>query len=98
MTRVLGLDSLRPLERSVLKVSPLARGTATFGLKWGRGMDIAEARRVFDAYVDRGGNFIDTAMNSPGGNAEHFVGQAAAGKRDRLVIAPPFPIRCWAHA
>jgi aryl-alcohol dehydrogenase-like predicted oxidoreductase len=90
MTRALGLDSLRPLGRSAFRVSPLALGTATFGLKWGRGMDIAEARQIFDAYVDRGGNFIDTAMSSPGGNAEHFVGLAAAGKRDRLVIAAKY--------
>lgn len=55
------------LGRSGLRVSPLSLGTMTFGSDWGWGADADEARRIFDAYVDRGGNFIDTSVNYTNG-------------------------------
>ena len=55
------LNTYRLLGRSGLRVSPLALGAMTFGTDWGWGADERDARRIFDAYVDRGGNFIDTA-------------------------------------
>lgn len=57
------LERYRLLGRSGLRVSPIALGTMTFGETWGWGADPDEARRIFDAYVDRGGNLIDTAVN-----------------------------------
>ncbi|WP_264293808.1 aldo/keto reductase [Diaphorobacter aerolatus] len=57
----MSLSEYRTLGRSGLRVSPLALGTMTFGTDWGWGADEAEARRIFDLYVERGGNFIDTA-------------------------------------
>jgi aryl-alcohol dehydrogenase-like predicted oxidoreductase len=89
-TPTLALSSYRLLGRSGLRVSPLALGTMTFGADWGWGAEEAEARRIFDAYVDRGGNFIDTANLYTGGSAERLVGQFAEGKRDRLVIATKY--------
>lgn len=62
----------------------------TFGPDWGWGADESESRRIFDAYVDRGGNFVDTASNYTNGTSERFVGAFAKGKRDRLVIATKF--------
>lgn len=59
MTFPTALDSYRLLGRSGLRVSPLALGTMTFGEQWG--CDEAQARQIFDLYVDRGGNFVDTA-------------------------------------
>lgn len=45
-----------------LRVSEFVLGTANFGLAWGgHGATPDEARRIFDAYADAGGNFIDTA-------------------------------------
>jgi aryl-alcohol dehydrogenase-like predicted oxidoreductase len=67
-------------------------GTMTFGSDWGWGAAGEEARRIFDAYVDRGGNFIDTANQYTGGTAERLTGQFAAGKRDRLVIATKYTL------
>lgn len=55
------LDTYRLLGRSGLRVSPLALGAATFGTDWGWGAEQDEARKLFDLYIDRGGNFIDTA-------------------------------------
>lgn len=92
MNTSLSLDSYRLLGRSGLRVSPLALGTMTFGADWGWGAEQAEARRLFDTYVDHGGNFIDTANRYTEGSAERFVGEFATGRRDRLVIATKYTL------
>jgi len=86
------LDDYRLLGRSGLKVSPMALGTMTFGTEWGWGTEEAEARQIFDTYIDRGGNFIDTANFYTGGTAERMVGAFAAGRRDTLVIATKYTL------
>jgi aryl-alcohol dehydrogenase-like predicted oxidoreductase len=90
MTKARTLDTYKLLGRSGLRVSPLALGAMTFGMDWGWGADAAEARRLFDAYVDRGGNFVDTANQYTNGSSERLLGQFASGKRDRLVIATKY--------
>jgi aryl-alcohol dehydrogenase-like predicted oxidoreductase len=89
-TENLSLDTYRLLGRSGLRVSPLSLGTMTFGTTWGWGADEPEARRIFDAYVDRGGNFVDTASGYTQGASEGFVGDFVKGRRDRLVIATKY--------
>jgi aryl-alcohol dehydrogenase-like predicted oxidoreductase len=89
-TENLSLDTYRLLGRSGLRVSPLSLGTMTFGTTWGWGADEPEARRIFDAYVDRGGNFVDTASGYTQGVSERFVGDFVKGRRDRLVIATKY--------
>ncbi|SEM11011.1 Predicted oxidoreductase [Pseudoxanthomonas sp. GM95] len=82
------LTHYRSLGRSGLLVSPLALGTMTFGAqRWGTGE--AASRAVFDAYVDAGGNFVDSADLYAGGRSEELLGafMADAGVRDRLVVA-----------
>jgi aryl-alcohol dehydrogenase-like predicted oxidoreductase len=86
----LGLDSHRLLGRSGLRVSPLALGTMTFGSEWGWGAERDEAKAIFDAYVERGGNFIDTANAYTDGTAERMVGEFAGSRRERLVIATKY--------
>src|ERR687892_381958 len=86
------LDTYRLLGRSGLRVSPLALGTMTFGTEWGWGADRDEARRIFDLYVERGGNFVDTANQYTNGTSERFVGTFAKGRRDRLAIATKYTI------
>ncbi|MDR3519128.1 MAG: aldo/keto reductase [Azospirillaceae bacterium] len=92
MTTPVNLNTYRLLGRSGLRVSPLSLGTMTFGPDWGWGADAAEARRIFDIYVDRGGNFIDTAVTYTNGTAERLVGEFSKDKRERLVIATKFTI------
>ena len=92
MTNANSLDTYRLLGRSGLRVSPLALGTMTFGTDWGWGTDEKEARRIFDTYVDRGGNFIDTANQYTGGTSERFVGTFAAEKREQLVLATKYTL------
>ncbi|WP_394821994.1 aldo/keto reductase [Pendulispora albinea] len=86
------LDTYRLLGRSGLRVSPLALGGMTFGTDWGWGADRDETRRIFDTYVDRGGNFIDTANFYTGGTSEKLIGEFAQGKRDGLVIATKYTL------
>src|SRR5215207_10169807 len=74
------LDTYRLLGRSGLRVSPLSLGAMTFGSAWGWGADESEARTIFDAYVDRGGNFVDTASNYTQGTSERLVGDFAKGR------------------
>lgn len=64
----------------------------TFGSDWGWGANGEEAHRIFDTYLDRGGNFIDTANQYTGGTAERLTGEFAAGKRDRLVLATKYTL------
>jgi aryl-alcohol dehydrogenase-like predicted oxidoreductase len=82
----LAITQYRPLGRSGLIVSPLALGTMTFGTK-GWGADEATSRAIWDAYVEAGGNFIDTANVYADGVSEEMVGRFAKDNRDRLVIA-----------
>lgn len=90
MSFATSLDHYRLLGRSGLRVSPLSLGTMTFGSDWGWGADEAEARRIFDAYVDRGGNFIDTSVNYTNGASERILGGLVKSRRDRVVLATKF--------
>ena len=60
----------RLLGNSGLRVSEAALGTMTFGDDWGWGAAKDEARKVYDAFRDAGGNFIDTANVYTKGTSE----------------------------
>ena len=84
-------QNLRTRGRSGLVVSPLALGTMTFGTpRWGSPDAVSAA--IFDAYVDAGGNFIDTADVYAGGRSEELLGGFIADRklRDRPVLATKF--------
>jgi aryl-alcohol dehydrogenase-like predicted oxidoreductase len=81
----------RQLGRSGLRVSVLTLGTMTFG---GRGnfakvgsADATAARRQIDMALEAGVNLIDTADVYSSGASEEIIGQAIAGRRDRLLLA-----------
>ncbi|MEU9238421.1 aldo/keto reductase [Streptomyces sp. NPDC048385] len=86
----LTLDTYRLLGRSGLRVSPLALGAATFGTDWGWGAEQDEARKLFDLYVERGGNFVDTANTYTDGSSERLLGEFARDRRDTLVLATKY--------
>lgn len=84
----MSMNTYRTLGRSGLVVSPLSLGTMTFGVdRWG--MERSEAEAVFDAYVEAGGNLVDTADVYAGGRSEEMLGAMIAdrGLRDSLVVA-----------
>jgi aryl-alcohol dehydrogenase-like predicted oxidoreductase len=78
------------LGRSGLRVAKMCLGTMTFGpgADWSRSE--AEARAVFEAYADAGGNFIDTANMYTGGESERIVGRLVAQDRERFVISTKY--------
>lgn len=87
------LDHYVTLGRSGLRVSPLCLGTMTFGLEWGWGSTPEESTLILDAYIDAGGNFVDTANIYTRGHSEKIIGDHVGrhpAKRDRLVIATKF--------
>ncbi len=76
-----------------LRVSELVLGTGNFGTGWGYGAERDEARRIFDAYADAGGNFIDTANGYQFGQSEEILGDLLTGRRDDFVLATKFTVR-----
>jgi len=86
------LDSYVTLGRSGLKVSPLCLGAMTFGDGTGSNADEARSRAIFDLYVDKGGNFVDTADGYTGGISEQLVGKFIndTKSRDKIVLATKF--------
>lgn len=76
--------------RTGLVVSELALGTATFGTGWGYGAERSEARAIFDAYVEAGGNFFDCADFYQFGQSETLLGEFIASERDRFAIATKY--------
>lgn len=86
------LNNYRLLGRSGLRVSPLCLGTMTFGTDWNFGADREESRKIFDLYIERGGNFIDTANNYTNGTSESFLGEFIAQNREHLVLATKYSL------
>jgi aryl-alcohol dehydrogenase-like predicted oxidoreductase len=82
----------RLLGRSGLRVAGVCLGAMTFGEEFGIGADAAGSRRVFDAYVAAGGNFVDTANIYNRGTSERLLGGFMAGKRTRLVLATKYTL------
>lgn len=73
-----------------LRVSELALGTMTFGEEVAWGASKEESRRIFDAFVAAGGNFIDTANNYTRGTSEKYVGDFIAEARSRFVVGSKY--------
>lgn len=80
------------LGHSGLRVSRLALGAMTFGTDWGWGADKNTARELFNIFIERGGNLIDTADLYTNGVSEQWVGEFVNERqlRDRVVIATKF--------
>lgn len=73
-----------------LRVSELCLGAMTFGEEWGWGASRDESRKMFDKFVEAGGNFIDTANKYTEGASEKYVGEFIASERERFVLATKY--------
>lgn len=89
----------RKLGKSNIKVSAMGLGCWAIGGPWtwsdGRAMgwgqvDDAESIRAVHRALDLGINLFDTAANYGAGHSERILGQALAGRRDKVVIATKF--------
>src|SRR5439155_7604745 len=78
---------------SGLRVSPFCLGAMTFGEDWGWGSTVAESETIMARFLERGGNFIDTANIYTKGHSERIIGDVIGrnpSKRERVVIATKF--------
>ena len=75
-----------------IRVSELSLGAMTFGNEWGMGADKKESQKVFDAYVNTGGNFIDTANLYQKHESENYVGEFVKSERSNLVVASKYTL------
>ena len=80
----------RLLGKSGLRVSEFCLGTMTFGEDWGWGSSKDEAKKIYDAFREAGGNFIDTANIYTNGTSESFLGEFFKGHRESVVLATKF--------
>jgi aryl-alcohol dehydrogenase-like predicted oxidoreductase len=78
------------LGRSGLKVSELCLGTMTFGEDWGWGSPRDESRKIYDAFLEAGGNFLDTANVYTNGSSEALLGEFIHGHRQKVVLATKY--------
>jgi aryl-alcohol dehydrogenase-like predicted oxidoreductase len=76
----------RMLGASGVKVYPLCLGTMNFGND-GWGCDEKTSVAILDRYLERGGNFVDTANVYSGGRSEEILGRALEGRRDDVILA-----------
>src|SRR5690348_3299410 len=91
--RPMSLTSYVTLGRSGLRVSPFTLGTMTFGEDLGWGASPEESEKILSAYLERGGNSLDTANVYTNGHAEVIVGDYLAGRpglRDQIVLGTKF--------
>jgi aryl-alcohol dehydrogenase-like predicted oxidoreductase len=88
------LDHYVTLGRSGLRVSPFALGAMTFGEDpGGAGCGVEESERILATYLDRGGNFVDTANFYTNTHSEAILGDffaARPGRREHVVLASKF--------
>jgi aryl-alcohol dehydrogenase-like predicted oxidoreductase len=89
----MSLNHYVTLGRSGLRVSPFCLGAMTFGEDLGWGSSVKASNAIMDRFIERGGNFIDTANGYTFGHSEKIIGDHLGkdrAKRDRVVIATKF--------
>ena len=78
------------LGHSGLRVSELCLGTMTFGEDLGWGAPKEESRRMYDTFLEAGGNFIDTANGYTNGTSERLLGDFISADREQVVLATKY--------
>src|SRR3954463_978675 len=83
---------------SGLRVSPFCLGAMTFGEDWGWGSSVAESDAIMSCFLERGGNFIDTANAYTKGHSEQIIGDFIGrdhARRERIVLATKFFVNLY---
>jgi aryl-alcohol dehydrogenase-like predicted oxidoreductase len=89
----MALNHYVTIGNSGLRVSPFCLGAMTFGEDWGWGSSVAESETIMGRFLERGGNFIDTANVYTKGHSEKIIGDFIGRdrtRRDRVVLATKF--------
>ncbi len=81
----------RTLGRTGIEVSEIGYGAwGIGGVQW-TGGDDKEAKRALNLAIDRGLNFIDTALAYGDGHSERLVGEVVRSRKERIYIATKVP-------
>ncbi|GJC88867.1 putative aryl-alcohol dehydrogenase AAD14 [Colletotrichum liriopes] len=85
-----------------VRVSPLCLGAMSIGSAWSSflgSMEKDNSFKLLDAFVDAGGNFIDTANNYQNEESEQILGEwmTARENRDIMFIATKFTTQYRKH-
>ncbi|MGM7719344.1 aldo/keto reductase [Metabacillus sp. Hm71] len=81
------------LGKSGLLVSELCLGAMTLGKE----VNESESIEMIHRFLDKGGNFIDTADVYVGGESERIVGKAIKDRRSEVVLATKVRMRVGPH-
>ncbi|KAJ6115343.1 Aldo/keto reductase [Penicillium sp. IBT 16267x] len=86
-----------------VRVSPLQLGGMSIGDAWSEfmgSMDKEQSFKLLDAFVEAGGNFIDTSNNYQNEQSEAWIGEwmTSRNNRDQMVIATKFTTDYRSHA
>jgi aryl-alcohol dehydrogenase-like predicted oxidoreductase len=90
------LGRMRILSKTAgVRVSPLCLGAMSIGQAWKDGMGSMTKEQSFallDAFVEQGGNFIDTSNNYQNEESESWIGEwmEKRGNRDEMIVATKF--------
>ncbi|KIV95402.1 hypothetical protein PV10_03066 [Exophiala mesophila] len=85
-----------------IRVSPLCLGAMSIGSAWSGfmgSMNKEDSFKLLDAFVEAGGNFIDTANNYQNEESETWIGEwmTERGIRDRIVLATKYTTPYRSH-
>jgi aryl-alcohol dehydrogenase-like predicted oxidoreductase len=83
------------LGKTGLRVSELCLGGMTFGQDWGQMLPGAakdESKKIFNKFVEAGGNFIDTANVYQMGSSEKFIGDFIGPDREKFVLGTKYTL------
>ncbi|TLV04051.1 aldo/keto reductase [Dyadobacter luticola] len=83
----------RVLGKCGLRVSEVCLGTMTFGTDWGWGAEKAASKQIFDAFINAGGNFFDTANRYTNGTSEQWLGEFIKADRHRHVVGTKYSLK-----
>ena len=75
-----------------LRVSEMCLGTMAFGTSWGFGASRSDSENIVHAFLDSGGNFIDTANVYTDGEAEEIVGDVVKTIRNRVILSTKYSL------
>ena len=79
------------LGRSGLRVSEVCLGTMMMSTESPSSAGPEESRRILEAFVDKGGNYFDTANEVyNGGLSERILGEFVASERHRYVVTTKY--------
>src|SRR5918998_2602617 len=80
------------LGKSGLRVSEICLGTLNFGEGRDWGASEAESAKIFEAFAEAGGNFLDTSSRYARGIGEEFLGDLVASEREWFVISTKYTL------